>query len=112
MTKKLNLDELRPEDVEITYGGHIYLLEPLSTERLVEIAPIWEKYKGVKDIDLGQQLEFAIEFLGDVLPEFPLEGLKKMTPKQLKMFMQEVAETLGAEVEESPKAVEEEAVES
>ena len=107
--KQLNLDDLCPESVEITYKEKTYILEPLNTERLLEIIPIWNKYGEAEEKDLAVQMKFAAEFIGEVLPEFPSESMGKLTAMQLKAFMDAILSTMGLvesddeEVESNPK---------
>lgn len=107
--KQLNLDDLCPESVEITYKEKTYILEPLNTERLLEIIPIWNKYGEADEKDLAVQMKLAAEFIGEVLPEFPSESMGKLTAMQLKAFMDAILSTMGLvesddeEVESNPK---------
>lgn len=93
----LNLDKLCPESMEVVHKGKAYLLEPMSTERLLEIVPIWEKYSDVDKKDLKEQLALSTEFLGQILPDFPGNDLKKLTVWQLRAFMEAVMKTMGLE---------------
>ena len=95
--KELNLDDLCPESIEVIHKGEKYLLEPLSTERLLQIVPIWEKYSDVNEKDLKSQLTLAMEFISEILPEFPADSLNKLTAIQLRAFMTAIMETMGLE---------------
>lgn len=94
--KIINLDEMCPESATIVHNQKEYLLAPLGTEELLRIIPVWEKYSGVgAPTDLATQLNLSIEFISQVLPDFPEEELRKLTAVQLRHLMTAVMNTIG-----------------
>ncbi len=89
--KILNLDEIAPDEMSVTWGGKSYPVELLTLEAYAKLIADFERYKGA-----GQagNIEQGLDMLRKLVPTFPFAEAR-LSGKQLMALLTFVMDAFG-----------------